>query len=466
MLKLYNTMGRRLEPFEPIRKGEVRMYTCGPTVWNYAHIGNFRTFVFEDILRRYLKFKGYKVTQVMNITDIEDKIIKGMKEFHKPLKELTEFYEAAFLEDLATLRAERAEFYPRATEHIPEMVSLIKTLQGKGYAYSAPDGSVYFAVSKFKEYGALSGVRLDSLRSAGRVSSDHYEEKQEASDFALWKAWVPDDGDVFWENELGKGRPGWSIECSAMAMKYLGETFDIHTGGVDHRFPHHENEIAQSEGATGKKFVNYWLHSEFLSVSGEEMHKSAGNFVTLRGLVERGWDPMTIRLFLISARYRDPIDLTEAALAQARSQRVRLQEFIGRLKSVNATGKSGVDAGQEFLSEFEEAMDDDLNTPRAFAALFAFLKKVNTMIDEGKLGNGAAQIAIDALERVNTVLGVMDFEEEPLPPELAALVAKRDEARKRKDFAESDRIRQALLRSGIEVEDTPGGTRWKRTSHG
>jgi len=463
---LYNTLGRKLEPFEPIRRGEVKMYTCGPTVWNYAHIGNFRTFVFEDLLRRHLKFKGFKVTQVMNITDVEDKIIKGMKEFHKPLKELTEFYEAAFLEDLATLRAERAEHYPRATEHIADMVSLIKVLQKKGYAYTAPDGSVYYDVSKFKDYGALSGVRLDSLRSAGRVSSDHYEEKQEASDFALWKAWVPDDGDVFWENELGKGRPGWSIECSAMAMKLLGETFDIHTGGVDHRFPHHENEIAQSEGATGKKFVNYWLHSEFLSVSGAEMHKSAGNFVTLRELVQQGWDPMTLRLFLISARYRDPIDLNDAALSQARSQRIRIQEFIGRLRSVTTPGASGREAGRSFLLDFEEAMDDDLNTPRAFAALFAFMKKTNTLIDEGSLGKEGAQKDLEALERANTVLGIMDFEEEPLPLELADLLAKREQARKRKDFAESDRLRQALLAAGVEVEDTPTGTRWKRAQTG
>jgi cysteinyl-tRNA synthetase len=466
MLMLYNTMGRRLEAFKPIGKGEVRMYTCGPTVWNYAHIGNFRTFVFEDVLRRHLKFKGYKVTQVMNITDVEDKIIKGMKEFNKPLKELTEFYESAFFEDLSTLKAERAEFYPRATEHIADMVELIRALQRKGYAYTTPDGSVYFDVSKFKNYGALSGVRLDSLRSAGRVSSDHYEEKQEASDFALWKAWVPDDGEVYWENELGKGRPGWSIECSAMSMKLLGETFDIHTGGVDHRFPHHENEIAQSEGATGKKFVNYWMHSEFLSVSGEEMHKSAGNFITLRELIQQGWDPMTIRLFLISARYRDPIDLTPAALAQARSQRERLQEFVARLRSVSSPGAKGAGAARDFLRDFEEAMDDDLNTPKAFAVLFSTVKKANTMIDEGSLGKDAARQMLESLERANSVIGVLELGEEALPPELADLIAKRDRARMSRDFAESDRLRQVLLKSGIEVEDTPSGTRWRRVRRG
>ncbi|HKT21773.1 MAG TPA: cysteine--tRNA ligase, partial [Nitrososphaerales archaeon] len=319
MLKLFNSLGRKMEEFEPIRKGEVRMYNCGPTVWNYAHIGNFRTFVFQDVLRRHLKFKGYRVTQVMNITDVEDKIIKGIRQSGKSLRELTDFYAAAFLEDLDSLNVERTEELPRATDHLEEILDLIRTLQRKGYAYRAPDGSIYFQVSKFKGYGALSGVKLDTLKPAGRVSSDHYEEKREAADFALWKAWDPDDGDVFWETDLGKGRPGWSVECSAMSMKYLGESFDIHTGGMDLKFPHHENEIAQSEAATGKKFVNYWLHSEFLMVSGAEMHKSSGNIVTFRELRDGGWDPLAIRLFLVSARYRDAIDLTDAALQQASS---------------------------------------------------------------------------------------------------------------------------------------------------
>jgi len=462
MLKIYNSLGRKLQTFEPIRKGEVRMYTCGPTVWNYAHIGNFRTFVFEDILRRHLKFKGYRVYQVMNITDVEDKIIKGIKQTGKPLKELARTYESAFMEDLATLNIERAELYPRATDHINDMVALIKVLLKKGYAYRAPDGSVYYQVSKFAGYGALSGVRLDSLKPAGRVSSDHYEEKMEAADFALWKAWDPDDGEVFWETELGKGRPGWSIECSAMSMKYLGESFDIHTGGLDNRFPHHENEIAQSEAATGKKFVNYWMHSEFLNVRGEEMHKSSGNMVNLRELLAEGWEPLAIRMFLISSKYRDSIDLTDGSLEQARAQRGRLSEAIARLKSVDAPREGGGLPVQEFLKDFEEAMDDDLNTPKALSSLFSFVKRCNALIDAGSLGSEGAKEAIAALERANSVLGVMEFAEESLPPELAELVARRDAARSRKDFAESDRLRKELLSAGVILEDTSSGTRWKR----
>jgi len=466
LLKLYNSMGRKLQEFEPISKGEVKMYTCGPTVWNYAHIGNFRTFVFEDVLRRYLKFKGYAVYQVMNITDVEDKIIKGIKQTKMSLKELTQLYEAAFMEDLRTLNVERAELYPKATAHIPDMVALIKTLERKGFAYRAPDGSYYFRVSKFKDYGALSGVRLDSLKPAGRVSSDHYEEKMEAADFALWKAWDPDDGDVFWETELGKGRPGWSIECSAMSMKYLGETFDIHTGGLDNRFPHHENEIAQSEAATGKKFVNYWLHSEFLNIRGEEMHKSVGNVVYLRDLAKAGWDPMTIRLFLVTSRYRDTIDLTDSSLEQARAQGARLSDAILRLREVRGEKADGTDLARSFLQEFEKAMDDDLNTPAAFAALFSFVKQLNSLMDAGSLGRAGADSALDALRRANSVLGVMSFEEDSLPPRLAELVAQRDLARKRRDFAESDRLRKELLSEGIVVEDTPGGTRWKMAGRG
>jgi cysteinyl-tRNA synthetase len=466
LLKLYNSMGRNLQTFKPIREGEVRMYTCGPTVWNYAHVGNFRTFAFEDLLKRYLKFKGYRVTHVMNITDVEDKIIKGMRASGKTLKELSSFYEDAFMEDIDSFGIERADAYPRATEHIGEMVSLVKALQSKGYAYAASDGSVYFDISKFKRYGALSGVRLEAAKRGSRVSQDHYEEKREAVDFALWKAWDPDDGDVFWENELGKGRPGWSLECSAMAMKYLGESFDIHAGGMDNKFPHHENEIAQSEAATGKKFVNYWLHSEFLNVRGEEMHKSLGNEVCLRDLFKQGWDPLTIRLFFLSARYRDAIDLTETALGQARSQRRRLQDFVDRLGSVPPAAASRGDLTEDLLSAFEKAMDDDLNTPEALASIFTFAKRTNALIDAGNLGSDAAGSVLDALQRINSILGILKFERESLPPDLAALVERRDVARRRHDYAESDRIRDVLLARGIAVEDTPSGTRWKRTASG
>ena len=466
MLKLYNSLGRSLQTFKPIKEGEVRMYTCGPTVWNYAHVGNFRTFAFEDLLKKYLKFKGYRVVHVMNITDVEDKIIKGMRSSGKKLKELSSFYEEAFMEDIDSLGIEKADAYPRATEHIGEMVSLVKTLQSKGFAYSTPDGSIYFDISKFKSYGALSGVKLEAAKKGSRVSQDHYEEKMEAVDFALWKAWDPDDIDVFWENELGKGRPGWHLECSAMSMKYLGDSFDIHAGGMDNKFPHHENEIAQSEAATGKKFVNYWLHSEFLKVRGEEMHKSVGNDVYLRDLIKQGWDPLTIRLFFFSARYRDVINLTETALEQARSQRRRLQDFVERLGTVLPTASSKGNLTEDLLSAFEDALDDDLNTPEALASIFAFVKKANALIDAGDLGSDAAASVLEALQKINAVLGILKFEKDVLPPDLAALVERRDAARKRHDYAESDAIRKMLLARGIAVEDTPSGTRWKRMASG
>ncbi|MDG7013170.1 MAG: cysteine--tRNA ligase [Nitrososphaerota archaeon] len=466
MLRLFNSLGREMQEFRPIRDGEVRIYNCGPTVWNYAHVGNFRAFVFYDVLRRHLKFKGYKVTSVMNITDVEDKIIRAVGQTGKSLRELTEFYIAAFMEDLASLKIEKMEAMPRATEHLPEILRLVRTLVEKGYAYRTADGSVYFDVSKFKRYGALSGVRLDSLRPAGRVSSDHYEEKKEAADFALWKAWEPGDGDVFWESEFGRGRPGWSVECSAMSMNYLGETFDIHTGGADLKFPHHENEIAQSEAATGKKFVNYWLHSEFLNVSGREMHKSSGNLVTLRELLTLGWDPLTVRAFLVSGRYRDQVDLTEAALSQAKAQRGRLQELLARLRGVKGGTGEVPGAVGEFLAGFEAAMDDDLDTPRALAAMLTFTKEANAMIDSGEIGGAGAQAAMHALARADSVLGILKFGEDDLEPELAELVREREAARQRRDFAESDRLRAELLAAGVVVEDTPEGTRWKRVRGG
>lgn len=466
VFRLYNSYGRMLETFVPMKKDEVRMYTCGPTVWNYAHIGNLRTDAFEDILRRYLKFKGFKVKQIMNITDVEDNIIKGMKQFHKSRKELTAFYEAAFFDDLQTLNIERAEVYPRATEHVDDMVALIQSLVKKGYAYAAKDGSIYFSVSKFKDYGRLSGIKPGELKAGARVSQDHYE-KEEANDFALWKAWNPEDGEVFWETDLGKGRPGWSIECSAMSMKYLGESFDIHTGGIDNRFPHHENEIAQSEAATGKRFVKYWLHSNFLNIEGEEMHKSVGNVVYLRDLVKEGWDPLSIRLCLISPRYRDSMNLTEELLAQADAQRNRLQDLVDRLGAVSNKG-DGVkaDLAEELLHGFTEAMDDDLGTPAALAVLFDVLKKANTSMDTDSLSENQALALLAALKRVDSVLGVLRFHKAAISEELLALISQRDLARKNRDFAKADMIRKQLLEKGIELQDTPKGTTWKSVALG
>jgi cysteinyl-tRNA synthetase len=439
------------------------MYTCGPTVWNYAGIHNFRTFVFEDVLRRYLKFKGFKVTQVKNITDVEDRIIKGIKLFHKSRKELTDFFEKAFMDDASTLNIERAEFYPRATDHIPEMVALVKKLMKKGYAYRAEDGSIYFKVSRFKRYGRLSGIRPSELKSAGRVSADHYEDKMVANDFALWKAWDVDDGEVFWETELGKGRPGWHIECSAMSMEYLGESFDIHTGGMDLRFPHHENEIAQSESATGRRFAKYWIHPQFLTQRGEEMHKSVGNVVYLRDLIKEGRHPMAVRLFLISSKYRITLDLTPIQLDQAEAQRQRLQDFLTRLREVKGGSGNSLLAAK-LVAAFERAMDDDLNTPRAIAAVFGVAKEANALIDQGRLGEKAAAHLVSALRRVNSVLGVMDFEEQTLSEELKALIQVREEARKRGDYARADELRAQLLQKGVVVEDTPKGTIWKKRS--
>ncbi len=463
VLKFYNSYGRRLVAFKPLKDKEVRMYTCGPTVWDYAHIANFRTFVFEDVLRRYLKFKGYKVVQAKNITDVEDRIIRGIKEKGMSRKDLATFFENAFMQDLKILKMERAEFYPRATEHIPEMVELIKTLIKRGYAYRGDDGSIYYDVSKFKSYGRLSGVRPKELKVGVRVSHDHYE-KAEAADFALWKAWDENDGEVYWETELGKGRPGWHVECSAMSMKYLGKSFDIHTGGMDLKFPHHENEIAQSEAATGKKFVRYWLHSEFLSESGREMHKSMGNIVKLSDLLKDGWDPLTIRFFLISAHYRDPINLTVSALKQAKAQQERLQQLVDRLGRIREKKPSprGRDPAHNFLRAFETGMDADLNTPKALAALFTFAKQLNKLMDKGEIGRDEGRRAVEALKRANGVLGIISFEVEELPRELLELMKEREEARREKNFAKADEIRSRLLKEGIVVEDTPTGTVWHR----
>lgn len=338
---------------------------------------------------------------------------------------------------------------------------LVKVLLKKGYAYRGDDGSIYFNVRKFKNYGKLSGIKISQLRAGARVSHDSYA-KEEASDFALWKAWDKDDGDVFWTTEFGKGRPGWHIECSAMSMKYLGKSFDIHAGGVDNKFPHHENEIAQSEAATGRKFSKYWLHSEFLNLGGEEMHKSTGNIVQLRDLLQKGWDPMTVRLFLLSAHYREPLSYTEGAIRQADAERQRLQDFIARLRSFKRTRQvSKSKLAEGFLRDFEAAMDEDLNTPKAFAVVFSFVKRVNGLIDARKLSRGDATSVLEALGRANSVLGFMKFKQEEIPPSLQKLIKEREEARRERNFATADQIRQALLKEGVTLEDTPTGTVWR-----
>ncbi|MBI2937401.1 MAG: cysteine--tRNA ligase [Thaumarchaeota archaeon] len=462
VLMLYNTLGRRVEEFVPIDEGHVGIYTCGPTVYDYGHIGNFRTFMAQDLLRRYLKFKGYRVTQVMNLTDVDDKTIRGARREGVGLQEYTDRYAEAFFKDLDTLRIERAEQYPRATTHIGEMVRLVKVLLEKGYAYQR-GGSVYFDISKFKDYGELSGIKAKKIQSQARVEADEY--KEEARDFALWKAWdEEDDGDVFWETEIGKGRPGWHIECSAMSIRYLGETFDIHSGGIDLIFPHHENEIAQTEAATGKKFVNHWIHVEHLMIEGQKMSKSLGNILTVRDILSKGYSGRTIRYLLLTAHYRTQLNFTEAGLKQAEASLKRLDDFLHRLKTVEPAASSNPDVHgrcAEVLRRFEEAMDNDLGIPEALAAVFDFIRETNRLIDSMGASEKDLQEIRDVMLRLDTVLGVLETEAEELPEDLRRLIEEREEARKRRDWARADKIRAELLAQGVVLEDTPEGATWK-----
>jgi cysteinyl-tRNA synthetase len=463
-IRLFNTLTRQKEPFKPLEPGKVGMYTCGPTVYDYAHIGNFRAFVFEDLLKRWLQHRGYSVTHVMNLTDMDDKTIKGSQKQAKPLREYTDFYAAAFFEDIKTLNIQPATVYPRATEHVPEMVKLIKTLLEKGFAYCAEDGSVYFAVSKFPQYGKLSHLCVNELKAGARVSQDEYA-KEEAQDFALWKAWTPQDGDVFWETELGKGRPGWHIECSAMSTKYLGETFDIHCGGVDNMFPHHENEIAQSEAATGKTFVNYWMHNEHLLVEGKKMAKRLGNFYTLRDLLAKGLDPLAIRFLLLSTHYRQQFNFTFEALDAAKKAIERLGNLQRRLREAN--GKGASKELQQLVEKvqtcFGGAMDDDLNVSVALASLFDFVRDINNLLDTNALSKTEAANVNGFIAEFDKVLGVIPQpKEETLPPEAEALIKKREDARKAKDWKTADAARAELRAMGIVIEDTAQGVRWKR----
>lgn len=465
-LRLLNTYTRKLQKFAPLKKNTVRMYTCGPTVWDYAHIGNFRTYVFQDVLRRYLEFKGYKVTQVTNITDVDDRTIRQSKETGVTLNEYTRKYEEAYLVDLEALNIERAEHYPRATEHIDEMVALVKKLIRRGFAYEA-EGSVYFDISKFRAYGRLSGVRMDELKAGARIDSDKYS-KDEARDFALWKGWRPEDGDVFWETPIGKGRPGWHLECSAMSMKYLGPTFDIHSGGEDLIFPHHENEIAQSEAATGKRFVRFWLHSGMLLVGGRKMAKSSGNFFTLRDLLSKGHDPLAVRYLLMSAHYRAQLNFTEEALADAEKAVEALRGTYRRINNIERTSHHSNPQLREVLSrekrEFERAMDDDLNTPKALAAVHRAARVVNRAIDQGEVSTKDAAAIHQFFSDLDRVLGILggQTKNEKLPEEAGRLIRERDEARANRDWATADSLRKQLLAMGIVVEDTPAGTVWKR----
>ena len=461
MLKLHNTLTGADEAFRTLEEGVVRLYTCGPTVYDYAHIGNFRTFVFQDLLRRYLVFRGFRVIHVMNITDVDDRIIQNARGQGMSLKDYTEKYTEAFFEDSRTLRIELPELMPRATAHIPEMVVLIKRLEAKGYTYRK-DGSIYFSISRFRDYGKLSKADFSGIQPGARVDTDKYD-KENARDFALWKA--PKEGEDFWETEIGPGRPGWHIECSAMSMKYLGETFDIHCGGADLVFPHHENEIAQSEAATGKPFVHYWLHPEFLIVEGEKMSKSLGNQFTLRDLLAKGPAPEAIRYLLLSVHYRRQLNFTWDGLRQAEASLQRLEDFLVRMSEIADSSAPGAEFAAEVSGarqRFAEAMDDDLNTSAALAVVYDFVRWANQKVEQGQVAGGDALAAVDFLRELDKVFAVLRDRTGLVDADILEMIEQRTAARKRRDFAESDRIRDYLLEKGIQLEDTRDSTRWKR----
>jgi cysteinyl-tRNA synthetase len=470
-----NTLGGEKQTFVPLETGRVRMYTCGPTVYDFAHIGNFRTFVFQDILRRFLRSRGFEVTQVTNFTDVDDRIIGKAAEANVDIRQFTDKYIDAFLADQRVLGIGKPEHMVRATDHIEDMVQLIERLTEKGFTYVS-EGSIYFRISRFRDYGKLSHVDMSGIKAGARVDVDRYE-KADARDFALWKA--PKPGEFFWNTRIGPGRPGWHIECSAMAMKYLGETLDVHSGGIDLAFPHHENEIAQSEAATGKPFVRYWLHAEHLLVDSQKMSKSLGNFYTLRDLLQKGNKPSTLRYLLASVPYRRQLNFTEESLQQAASSVERLRNFAMRLNTSKfAAGASAVaEKAEQARKNFELGLEDDLNTAQALAAIFDLVRDANIAMDRGEFKQNDVAPAQKALETFDAIFGVLQDDDDaklrsvgiqaragaPSNEQIEELVAARQMARKSRDFAKADRIRQELATQGIILEDSKDGiVRWKR----
>ncbi len=463
-LSLFNTLSLKVEPFTPSDGNTVRMYSCGPTVYNYAHIGNLRTFTFNDTLRRWLRYRGFVLNHVMNITDVEDKIIRKSMELGIPMGEYTSKYEKYFLEDMATMRFEKPEQIVRATEHIHEMVDLIETLQSKGFTYDS-DGSVYYRISKFAEYGKLSHHDFSGIQAGARVDNDEYE-KDNARDFVLWKARKGEE--PYWDAPFGAGRPGWHIECSAMAMKYLGDTLDIHTGGVDLAFPHHENEIAQSEAASGKPFARFWVHCEHLHVDMQKMSKSIGNIFTLRDLVELGHTPEALRLLLMSVPYRKKLNFTLDSLKGSQTSIDRLRNYKLRLETAKLEEGTNEEISKLCdlaLEKFEASMDDDLNTAEALAAIFEFVRETNSLLDEDRFLEGNRAPALELLARFDSVFDILkltEVEGKLGDDAIEALIAERSSAKKTKQFARADEIRNQLLDAGIILEDTKDGVRWKR----
>ncbi len=465
MLRFFNTLTRQQEEFHPLDEGKVRMYVCGPTVWNFAHIGNFRTFVFADVLRRYLKYKGYDLTHVMNLTDIDDRIINEAAAKNISIDEFTEPFTQFFLEDFDALGNERPEAMPRATHHIPEMIDIISTLLANDHAYES-DGSIYYRIAAFPEYGKLSKINFSGNITGGseRIDTDKYE-KEDARDFALWKLVGPEDKPG-WDAPFGRGRPGWHIECSAMAMKYLGETFDIHAGGQDLQFPHHDNEIAQSEGATGKQFARYWIHSEFLKIDDVTMSKSKGNFFTFRDLREQGYSALAIRYLLLSVPTRKQLNFTFEGLQGAEATVERLRNFRQLVKESKGGPGSAPEVAARIatsVEDFEESMDDDFNTASALAAIHDLVREINTVRASGHLLADDRDAVLKAIAKFDSVLGIFGAETtELLEADIEALIEERQCARRDRDFARSDEIRNLLAERGIVLEDTKDGVRWKR----
>lgn len=466
-LKIYNTLSKKVEDFTPIREGEVRLYACGPTVYNYAHIGNFRAYLFSDLLRRFLKYLGLNVKHVMNITDIDDKTIRDSRKEGKPLREFTDFYLKEFLSDMDTLGIERPEVMPRATDEIPSMVEMICVLLEKGHAYKTDRGDVYFKIDTFPTYGELINLDTTKLKenADGRLASADEYDKDNANDFALWKAHHPDDGDVYWETELGKGRPGWHIECSAMANTYLEAPFDIHIGGIDLMFPHHTNEIAQAECCLDKKFVHYWMHNEHLLVNGQKMSKSLGNFYTLRDLLDKGYHPLAIRLELLKTHYRARADFREDNVRENIKILEKFEDFSKRLESASATSRwQGLaEILKNYDLRFKQALCNDLNISEALATLHSFVSEVNKNID--KIHSDDAILIKELAESFDSVVGIMNYKSDTdIAAEVEELISARQEARKNKDYARADEIRDQLLSMNIELKDTADGVTWKRVT--
>jgi cysteinyl-tRNA synthetase len=460
-MQLFNTAGLKLEDFKTKEPGKVTMYCCGPTVHDRAHIGNFRTFLFEDILFRYLKYKNYQIHYVMNITDVDDKTILKARKQKLSLREYTDIYTKAFFEDRDTLRILPADKYPRATDHIPEMIEMTQALLDKGFAYKSHD-SIYFRITSFPNYGKLSGLDHQALIDGYRVDSDEYT-KESPKDFVLWKGRREDED--YWDAPFGQGRPGWHLECSVMSTKYLGIPIDIHAGGVDLIFPHHENEIAQSEAFFGTQFVRYWLHSAHLQVEGEKMAKSKGNFLTVRELLEEGHDPLVLRYMLMSVHYRKQLNFSDDTLIQAKGTLTRLKDFLYRLKQDSFSEGSSPEVKnilETAKKTFEGSLDDDLNISGALGAQFEMIYRLNKLADKKEIGTSDVPQIESAIRNMDQVFAIASFPETNINQEIEALIEKRNEARKKKDFKTSDQIRDQLLGQGIILEDTPAGTRWKK----